>query len=57
MVHGCRCNDTRVPKNRNNSYCISICFGAFGIMTLNDFKALKGDTVKGVNSLPVSFWS
>ena len=28
-------------------------FGAFGIMTLNDFKALKGDTVKGINSLPV----
>ena len=22
-------------------------------MTLNDFKALKGDTVKGINSLPV----
>ena len=28
-------------------------FGAFGIMTLNDFKALKGDTITGVNSLPV----
>ncbi|PQM60270.1 MAG: bacteriochlorophyll/chlorophyll a synthase [Rhodobacteraceae bacterium] len=29
-------------------------FGAFGIMTLNDFKALKGDTITGVNSLPVT---
>ncbi len=28
-------------------------FGAFGIMTLNDFKALKGDTINGINSLPV----
>ena len=29
-------------------------FGAFGIMTLNDFKALKGDTITGVDSLPVT---
>lgn len=29
-------------------------FGAHGIMTLNDFKALEGDTQMGVNSLPVS---
>ena len=29
-------------------------FGAFGIMTLNDFKALKGDTITGVHSLPVT---
>ncbi len=29
-------------------------FGAFGIMTLNDFKALRGDTITGVNSLPVT---
>jgi chlorophyll synthase len=27
--------------------------GAHGIMTLNDFKALEGDTATGVNSLPV----
>lgn len=27
--------------------------GAHGIMTLNDFKALKGDRATGVNSLPV----
>ena len=28
--------------------------GAHGIMTLNDFKALKGDAQTGVNSLPVT---
>ncbi len=27
--------------------------GAFGIMTLNDFKALEGDSLHGVRSLPV----
>jgi chlorophyll synthase len=27
--------------------------GAFGIMTLNDFKALKGDMITGVRSLPL----
>ena len=29
--------------------------GAFGIMTLNDFKSSKGDSLTGVNSLPVVF--
>jgi chlorophyll synthase len=29
--------------------------GAFGIMTLNDFKALEGDRLHGVRSLPVVF--
>jgi chlorophyll/bacteriochlorophyll a synthase len=28
-------------------------FGAHGILTLNDFKAIKGDTALGVRSLPV----
>jgi chlorophyll synthase len=28
--------------------------GAHGIMTLNDFKALEGDRIMGVNSLPVT---
>ncbi|MEM9171036.1 MAG: UbiA family prenyltransferase, partial [Pseudomonadota bacterium] len=28
-------------------------FGAHGIMTLNDFKAIEGDTRSGVRSLPV----
>jgi chlorophyll synthase len=27
--------------------------GAHGIMTLNDFKAIKGDSEMGINSLPV----
>ena len=31
--------------------------GAHGIMTLNDFKALKGDRQTGINSLPVQFGS
>ena len=29
-------------------------FGAHGIMTLNDFKALAGDRLHGVRSLPVT---
>ena len=29
-------------------------FGAHGIMTLNDFKALEGDRLHGVRSLPVT---
>lgn len=28
--------------------------GAHGIMTLNDFKAIEGDTAQGLNSLPVT---
>jgi len=30
-------------------------FGAFGIMTLNDFKSIEGDTRMGIRSLPVVF--
>jgi chlorophyll synthase len=35
---------------------LAICYsvGAHGIMTLNDFKAVKGDRETGLNSLPVS---
>jgi len=29
-------------------------FGAHGIMTLNDFKAIEGDTAMGIRSLPVT---
>jgi chlorophyll synthase len=29
-------------------------FGAFGIMVLNDFKAIEGDQKLGINSLPVT---
>ena len=32
---------------------IAYAIGAHGIMTLNDFKALKGDKALGINSLPV----
>ena len=32
---------------------IAYAIGAHGIMTLNDFKALKGDRALGINSLPV----
>ncbi len=35
-------------------FAVLYAFGAFGIMTLNDFKALRGDTITGVNSLPVT---
>lgn len=37
------------------SLLLALCFsvGAHGIMTLNDFKALDGDRVAGVGSLPV----
>ena len=30
-------------------------FGAHGIMTLNDFKAVEGDRIMGLRSLPVTF--
>ena len=35
---------------------LAVCYsvGAHGIMTLNDFKAVKGDRETGLNSLPVS---
>ena len=32
----------------------ALCLGAHGIMTLNDFKALEGDRLHGVRSLPVT---
>ena len=37
-------------------FAVAILYGigAHGIMTLNDFKALEGDRVMGVNSLPVT---
>jgi len=37
------------------SLLLALCFsiGAHGIMTLNDFKALDGDRIAGVGSLPV----
>ena len=43
-----------LPVIRIILFAALYAFGAFGIMTLNDFKALKGDTITGVNSLPVT---
>ena len=43
-----------LPDIRIILFAALYAFGAFGIMTLNDFKALKGDTITGVNSLPVT---
>ena len=39
-----------------DTICLAVLFalGAYGIMTLNDFKALEGDRKTGINSLPVS---
>ena len=41
---------------RWETVCVALLYGigAHGIMTLNDFKALEGDTATGVNSLPVT---
>lgn len=36
------------------SMALLYAFGAHGIMTLNDFKALEGDKLHGVRSLPVT---
>ena len=43
-----------LPDMKIMLFAALYAFGAFGIMTLNDFKALKGDTITGVNSLPVT---
>ncbi|MGA1273414.1 MAG: chlorophyll synthase ChlG [Burkholderiaceae bacterium] len=41
------------PETRSVVLALLYSLGAHGIMTLNDFKSLKGDTVMGVRSLPV----
>ena len=41
------------PDTKIILVAIAYAIGAHGIMTLNDFKALKGDKVLGINSLPV----
>ena len=41
------------PDSKIILVAIAYAIGAHGIMTLNDFKALKGDKVLGINSLPV----
>jgi chlorophyll synthase len=41
------------PDSRIVWIALLYSFGAHGIMTLNDFKSVEGDTVMGVRSLPV----
>ncbi len=41
------------PSANHVAVALLYGLGAFGIMTLNDFKALKGDMITGVRSLPV----
>ncbi|MCF1710700.1 chlorophyll synthase ChlG [Tabrizicola sp. J26] len=43
-----------MPSFRVVTMALLYAFGAHGIMTLNDFKALEGDRQHGVNSLPVT---
>ena len=42
-----------LPDMRVVVLALLYSFGAHGIMTLNDFKAVEGDTRMGVHSLPV----
>jgi chlorophyll synthase len=42
-----------LPDSRVILFALLYSFGAHGIMTLNDFKAIEGDKVMGVRSLPV----
>ncbi len=42
-----------VPGFQTVTIALLYAFGAHGIMTLNDFKALEGDRLHGVRSLPV----
>ena len=43
------------PKSHIVLVAAIYAFGAFGIMTLNDFKSIEGDTRMGIRSLPVVF--
>ena len=42
-----------LPSSDTIMLAILYALGAFGIMTLNDFKAVKGDRKTGIQSLPV----
>ncbi len=44
-----------LPDVRNLMLIALYSFGAHGIMTLNDFKAIEGDRQLGIRSLPVQF--
>ncbi len=41
-----------LPNTQITTCAVLYAIGAHGIMTLNDFKALKGDTALGIRSLP-----
>jgi chlorophyll synthase len=43
----------QMPNGRSVLLALLYSFGTHGIMTLNDFKAVKGDREMGVRSLPV----
>lgn len=43
-----------LPSFQVTTFALLYAFGAHGIMTLNDFKALEGDRQHGVRSLPVT---
>ncbi len=43
-----------LPSFQVITMALLYAFGAHGIMTLNDFKALEGDRIHGVRSLPVT---
>jgi len=43
----------RLPDGRITSLALLYSFGAFGIMILNDFKAIDGDRALGIRTLPV----
>ena len=45
------------PDSKIILVAVAYAIGAHGIMTLNDFKALKGDKALGINSLPVQLGS
>ena len=42
-----------LPSSETIILAFLYALGAFGIMTLNDFKAVDGDRETGINSLPV----
>lgn len=42
-----------IPDYRSILLALLYSFGAHGIMTLNDFKSVEGDTKMGIQSLPV----
>lgn len=43
----------RLPDTRSTVFALLYSTGAFGIMVLNDFKAIEGDRALGIRTLPV----